>query len=652
MTFTYIYKSAYQKLRLTSRVAVAALVGGGIVVFGGSLGTQPVAARAADTTNSVCSGVSVGPAQEVVSNTTRQQLNLGTWSDIQQGALRNSDGSYQFLGTAADGGSNPQYPQRPIVTHGTLDNPVAYSAQTAPAITNVPAGYSWVGGGPVYRDPSTGTILQMMHMEKKLSDGVHYYTQLALGRVDPTTFRTTYLGMIVQPTITYTAANSMNVNVDLGAPSFVVQNGYLNIYFDDFIAYNGRAVMQTPAIAHTTLSAAITAAQNGQVTAWQKYAGGTTGWNSSALGGPSVSLMPGAQQLWSPSAAYDSTLGSTIMVSPVSPTEAVLTSSIDGMTNWTAEQPLLSDPGKFDAYYTLVNATGDPSQLGQQFYLYYLQWQNTNRDWSNAHILRRTITCTGGQTASNVPLMRYTNGTRHIVTTAMVNTPGYYSERSGSWQLLSAATPGTHPLYSCLLGSQDYFIYTAGDCGGFTTIQTEGWIYDSAPSVPNVALYRCYLSNIGDHFVTTDPNCEGSGANNDGLLGYAPTSTKVTFSRYYNGNDHWDTTGAVTSSYQALKQWQIEASAQLGTTQIFGCEYTKPGGIEHFTSTQSTCEGATVDGSEGWLYATPPTGVTSVPLYRCYDGTNYDHFLATDTSCEGNTHATLEGLLGYALPLH
>lgn len=604
---------------------------------------KSVAATANTTNPTVCSDIAVGPEQEVVSNTSRAKV--GTWTDIQQGVLRNKDGSYEFLGTAATGGT-AQRPQRPIVTHGTLDNPLAYGTQTVAAIANVPTGYSWVGGGPVYRDTTSGTILQIMHLEKLLSDGTHYYTQLALGKVNPTTYQTTYLGMIIQPNVSYASADSAKASVDLGAPSLVVRDGYLYAYFNDFYLQNNIPTMRSPAVARTSLSSALSAAQNGKVSAWQKYTGSAT-WTSNAMGGASSSLTPDQPALWAPNTAYNAELGSTVMISPVSPTKAVLTSSVDGMTNWTNQQPLFSDPDHFNAYYTLVGTGDDPSQLGRQFYVYYLQWQSPTQDWSNARILRRSITCTNGQTATKKSFIRYTNVMRHITTTSQVTQPGYYSEHSGTWQLFTAAQAGTHALYSCRLGTQDNFTYTQADCGGFAIIQTEGWIYDNPPSEPSVALYRCYQSSIGDHFITESATCEDTGANNDGLIGYAPVSTRVVMGRYFNGSDHWDTTGAVTNAYQNQRQWSVEANAAPNTVQIFTCQYATPLGTEHFTSTRSDCEGATVTNSEGWLYTMPPV-TNALPMYRCYDATHYDHFLATDTTCEGIANAKAEGLLGYA----
>jgi hypothetical protein len=619
-------------------VKLAAMVVLGVVVLGAM--TLVPASGSAAAGGSTCNSVQVSAPRTVLSNATLKGLGLNDFPDIQLGVTENPDGTYKFLGTAAIGGDVPSHPQRAVALTGTLDNPAANGAQNVADIKNLPAGYTWQGGGPVYVDPTSGVELQMLHFERYLPNAapLHYYTDLHLGRVDPVTNQTTYLGPIITANLTWTQANTLGTSIDMGAPTFVPRDGYLYVYFRDYLSGTTNDV----AVARAPIADVVAAAQAGTVSPWAKYYNGA--WNSSALGGLSTNVYDtGQHDLWSPTTAYDQALGSTLIVSPVSPNQEVLTSSVDGMTNWTAPIPLFSDPDHFNAYMTLV-PTGDNS-----FYVYYLQWNSLSQDWSNAQVLRRTITCSAAPSATTVPLGRYNNNGHHVSTTqpamtmAALQQKGEYSERSGGTQLFTTQQPGTHALYSCLLNAQDYFLSAQFNCAGVGRfIQIDGWLYDN-PTASAVPLYRCYTPPLDDHFVSTDSTCEGApNTTNEGVLGYAPWVDQILYAQYSNGTDHQETSGPVGSGYTIDRQWVISTS---GTRQLYNCQYPVPTGIEHFTSTQPNCEGQTKTSDEGYLYTTP----SNTPLYRCYDTVRYDHFLAQTSDCDGVPATNDEGLLGYAL---
>ena len=77
----------------------------------------------------------------------------------------------------------------------------------------------------------------------------------------------------------------------------------------------------------------------------------------------------------------------------------------------------------------------------------------------------------------------------------------------------------TLPLYSCKLGSMDYFISRDSACERYRVLGTVGYGYSGPVAGLNlVPLYRC-KTGAALHFVSTDPNCEGQETNE--LLGYA-----------------------------------------------------------------------------------------------------------------------------------
>ncbi|MFO0602814.1 MAG: DUF5722 domain-containing protein [Polyangiales bacterium] len=96
--------------------------------------------------------------------------------------------------------------------------------------------------------------------------------------------------------------------------------------------------------------------------------------------------------------------------------------------------------------------------------------------------------------------------------------PAGFREES-SWWLWRDPQPGTHPLYECLVGQHTMLTPDVG-CEGQHPMGPVGYIHD-APAADTAALYRCYIPSTGDHFVSTDPACEGQRM--EQRLGYART---------------------------------------------------------------------------------------------------------------------------------
>jgi hypothetical protein len=337
----------------------------------------------------------------------------------------------------------------------------------------------------------------------------------------------TYLGRLASPALAFTDATS---NVDMGLPRLNVATDsdgteYFRVYFPDFRLVDGTQAATGLSVARAPVREVLDAAAQGRTVEWRKYSG-SGGWDQPAWGGDSADINPGQPMAWAPQVAHSSALDASVMAAAVSPREMVLSTSANGIDDWSPRAPLLRDPDRYDAYANLVGSGGDPDDLRREFYLYYLQWPSPDPDWTNARVMRRTVTCTDGLTAEKHPFIRYANGPRHIVTTAEPPA-GYLRESGNDWYLWSTHTPGTRPLYGCRNGADDYFVSLDPACDGDrnTIVQTEGFI-DTEPSTgPHTALYRCHIEALGDHFVSTDANCEGNGVTQEGLLGYAPTGT-------------------------------------------------------------------------------------------------------------------------------
>ncbi len=108
-----------------------------------------------------------------------------------------------------------------------------------------------------------------------------------------------------------------------------------------------------------------------------------------------------------------------------------------------------------------------------------------------------------------------TPGDHSSIVTMAASHSGYTLEGYYGTLLLEQA-PGTHALYQCKVGI-DEFTSQYNNCEGQQMIGLLGYAYDTPPTnVDTIALYRCTVP--GDHFDSTYTNCEGQ--NIEGLLGY------------------------------------------------------------------------------------------------------------------------------------
>ncbi|MFH8224062.1 hypothetical protein ACH4C2_33725 [Streptomyces sp. NPDC018057] len=238
-------------------------------------------------------------------------------------------------------------------------------------------------------------------------------------------------------------------------------------------------------------------------------------------------------------------------------------------------------------------------------------------------------------------LTRYVNGSGdHYSATGSVP-PGYRAE-GPLGQLDLVREPGTHPLYACQNGAEE-FSSVRDDCEGSSRIALLGHLYDSpAPDgPPMLAVYRCKDGTAGEHFDSTDPKCEGKVQ--ESLLGYTIGYGALT--RYVHQgapSDHWTTTRAAGAGYRPeIAMGMVSLVGGPGTRALYSCR----SGSDEFTSLQADCEGATKLAGIGWAWEAPVAGVPSLPLYRCRiaDG---EHFVSHDPKCEGMQQETL---LGYVV---
>ncbi|MBM4373783.1 MAG: hypothetical protein FJ095_01770 [Deltaproteobacteria bacterium] len=116
--------------------------------------------------------------------------------------------------------------------------------------------------------------------------------------------------------------------------------------------------------------------------------------------------------------------------------------------------------------------------------------------------------------------------------------------------------------------------------------------------------------------------------------------TRVTRS-FLKSRGHWASSRLAPPSFTAEQSYRLLRDEAPGTTLLFECRV----GDHNVLTTDVGCEGLEPLGPVGYAYVNAEPG--TVPLYRCRVGAGVDHFISSNPTCEGQT---VESLLGYVLP--
>lgn len=115
-----------------------------------------------------------------------------------------------------------------------------------------------------------------------------------------------------------------------------------------------------------------------------------------------------------------------------------------------------------------------------------------------------------------VPLMRGYNG-KHWVTSRQFPS-GVKVEQT--WHILREQAPNTQLVYECRVGGPNgdhTLISTLANCENQFNMGPMGYVYKTQVAGTS-PIYRCYIATTGDHFISSDPNCEGQ--KEESLIGY------------------------------------------------------------------------------------------------------------------------------------
>lgn len=327
------------------------------------------------------SPITVGARETIKTRAQLKTLGLTTWPDGTSGVMK-SGSSYTFYSPHSATSSKTI-----IRATGSLTNPTATIKTITPR--SLKSNYDYYSGGPVYRDPATGTMVMITHTERGVSGGV--WSSLAMARSTDGGSTWTDLGEIITPRLPITSVPSVAQSVDVGGGSYVVVGDYFYVYFADRLDGNVSTLLS---VARAKVSDVIAAARRSTPTkvAWSKYYNGS--WTQPGLGGLSSPLENANRTSADfPTVSYNSYLKKYIMIVSADwpKTNLHMLESTDGL-NWGNRRILESESG--ESYYSTIVGTGtNPSITDKQFYVYYTYSAlGGEQRWTDAVLARRLIT--------------------------------------------------------------------------------------------------------------------------------------------------------------------------------------------------------------------------------------------------------------------
>ena len=277
---------------------------------------------------------------------------------------------------------------------GTLDDPTSFEVTAKVPISGVKVSLDYLGGGPIYRDASSGMLLLFYHAERwPRGMGDQFWASYGIARSTDKGQSWVDLGEFYTPEVSFVddvpaGTTSGARAVPVPAAAYVVINGFFYVYAKDRASYDQPISFLT--VARAPVADVVAAAQRGAVSPWTKYYRGA--WTEPGLGGKATALENGNPSVRNSDIAFSTATGRYVMV-VIGAIDAnndgvYLIESSDGLT-WSARRPIDVGP-RPKLFPTIVGLGPDPRVVDAQFYLYY---PNDKQNQSDTDILRRSITC-------------------------------------------------------------------------------------------------------------------------------------------------------------------------------------------------------------------------------------------------------------------
>jgi hypothetical protein len=329
-----------------------------------------------------------GAKEVIYTAAQRNALGLNYWPDGNLGVVPDGSGGCYFYAANSTGSKRAR---GSLAAPGGLGT-VACSMSGGESL-------NYKAGGPVYKDPASGRLLQFYHAEVHPGgDPTKFYSILGMA-VSEASWTSFYdCGRTVQANMSQMQADAATQVVEMCGSPYIVKDGYFWVYYRDTLT--NRAGVNL-CVARAPVSSVVAAATNHASVSWQKYYNGS--FSEPGLGGRSSPLETGNPGVRWMDIKWSSYLQKYVMVVSVGwpGPDLYLAFSDDGI-NWSARTRIENDPGE-SFYCSLVGAGADPQELGQSFYVYYTysaagDW---NR-WTDAEIVRRLVAF-DGSTNTNLP---------------------------------------------------------------------------------------------------------------------------------------------------------------------------------------------------------------------------------------------------------
>lgn len=245
--------------------------------------------------------------------------------------------------------------------------------------------YNYVGGGPVYFDEPSDTLLLFYHAERHPRGIKKFYSTLGITYSRDLGHHFFDLGEFILPYITLKEASGKQIEVSGGA--VVPHHKYLYVYYTDHAKTGERGL----AVARAESADVIISAQQGNLSEWKKYYNGH--FSEPGLGGNFTPLLQSQELTW-PHIIYNSYLKKFILIYTTAK-KLFLRFSLDGLV-W--ENPTIVVAGSKNSkeeffYPTLISPKNDPVFIaGKELWIYYTHskiggWHR----WEDAQWVRRKI---------------------------------------------------------------------------------------------------------------------------------------------------------------------------------------------------------------------------------------------------------------------
>jgi hypothetical protein len=331
----------------------------------------------------------VWQSEVVYTQVQRKSRNLNLWPDGNIGVVNKGDGNYTFY--AANGSSTN-------MAEGNLDKPAQNSNRNITILKQKNTNLNYMAGGPVYK-LNEDTLLLFYHSEiSPRGDGREFYSMLGVA-VSTTKDRNGNfiqfedLGFIISSNRPFRDIVGEGQSVEMMGAGFAEYNGYLYVYFSDYIDGDSFGNINQHAVARASISEIATAVNTGTAPVFMKYFNGK--FTENGLGGMSSPLEIGNPGTAWFDMSYNSCINKFLMFVTQwyasNNVKLYLAISDDGI-KWSSRILIADEAGEI-FYPSIIGLGDDPRITGKEFYIYYTHSINGAWDrWSDAKLLRRKIT--------------------------------------------------------------------------------------------------------------------------------------------------------------------------------------------------------------------------------------------------------------------